>query len=184
MIYVSFGSLAVLSQAQLDELALGLEISGRPFLWVVRPDLANGLRVKYPNGFLDRLSSGKIVEWAPQEKVLSHPSVACFVSHCGWNSTLEGLNNAVPFLCWAYEVDQFHNQNYICDTWRNGLRIEAGENGIRTRREIKNKIDMLFRDYDNVKARAVALKEMAAASVGQGGSSYNNFKKFIDNLKK
>ncbi|KAI3468661.1 hypothetical protein Pfo_025324 [Paulownia fortunei] len=184
VIYVSFGSLAVFCQQQLDELALGLELSGRAFLWVVRSDLANGSRAVYPNGYLERVSKiGKIVEWAPQEKVLSHPSVACFLSHCGWNSTLEGLSMGVPFLCWPYFSDQYHNQNYICDKWEIGLRIDPDENGIRSRHEIKKKIDMLFSDH-NLKENALKLKEMCGKSVSEEGSSYKNFETFIDHLRK
>ncbi|MFS7964553.1 putative 7-deoxyloganetin glucosyltransferase [Helianthus anomalus] len=53
------------------------------------------------------------MSWAPQQKVLSHPSIACFMSHCGWNSALEGVTNRVPFLCLPYFADQFHNTTYI-----------------------------------------------------------------------
>ncbi|KAL6500451.1 hypothetical protein OROHE_025817 [Orobanche hederae] len=185
VIYVSFGSVAVLSQQHLDELALGLELSGRAFLWVVRPGLANGSQAVYPPGFLERLGEkiGKIVEWAPQEKVLSHPSVGCFLSHCGWNSTLEGLSNGVPFLCWPYFADQFHNQNYICDKWEIGLKIRPyDENGIRSRHEIKEKIDMLFSNH-NLKVNASALKEMCAESVNKGGSSNKNLQALVDHLR-
>ncbi|KAL8543527.1 hypothetical protein ACS0TY_004176 [Phlomoides rotata] len=183
VIYVSFGSLAFFSQHQLDELAQGLELSGRAFLWVVRSDLANGSRAVCPDGFLERVGEmGKIVEWAPQEKVLTHPSVACFLSHCGWNSTLEGLSKGVPFLCWPYFSDQFHNQNYICDKWEIGLRINPDENGIRLRHEIKKKIDMLFCD-DSLKVNALALKETCEKSVNEGGSSYKNFEAFIDYIR-
>ncbi|XP_057805088.1 UDP-glycosyltransferase 83A1-like [Salvia miltiorrhiza] len=185
VIYVSFGSLAVLSHHQLQELALGLELSGRPFLWVVRSNLTNdGSRVEYPEGFLGRVCSGglgKIVEWAPQERVLSHPSVGCFLSHCGWNSTLEGLAAALPFLCWPYFADQYHNQSYVCDKWKIGLRIEQDENGIRGRDEIKKKIEIVVGD-DDIKANALRLKEMATMSVAQEGSSFLNFQRFIDHL--
>lgn len=186
VIYVSFGSVAVFSQHQLDELALGLELSGRPFLWVVRSNLTNdGSRVEYPNGFLKRVSDGglgKIVAWAPQEKVLSHPSVGCFLSHCGWNSSLEGLSAGVPFLCWPYFADQHHNQNYICDKWKMGLRMEHDGDGFRPRDEIKKKIEMVFVD-DVLKENALRLKAMAAKSVVQEGSSFMNFHRFIDHLK-
>ncbi|KAK4486363.1 hypothetical protein RD792_009036 [Penstemon davidsonii] len=185
VVYISFGSLAMFSQIQLDELALGLELSGRAFLWVVRSDLANGSRAVYPDGFLKRVSTsglGKIVEWAPQERVLSHSSIACFVSHCGWNSTIEGLSMGVPFLCWPYFSDQFHNQSYICDKWEIGLRIDCDENGIRTRDEIKTKIDVLLSDDGYFKGNALRLKEMAVKSVSEFGSSYNNFMTFIDQI--
>ncbi|XP_073159083.1 UDP-glycosyltransferase 83A1-like [Henckelia pumila] len=186
VIYVSFGSIAVFSQQQLDELALGLELSGRPFLWIVRSDIANGARAEYPTGFLERIGCGigKIVEWAPQEKVLSHSSVACFLTHCGWNSTMEGVSMGVPFLCWPYFADQFHNQNYVCDKWKIGLRICADENGIRSRYEIKNKIQMVTGDVD-LRSNALKMKELALKSSGsEEGSSLKNFEKFVDHLKK
>ncbi|KAL0442117.1 UNVERIFIED_CONTAM: UDP-glycosyltransferase 83A1 [Sesamum radiatum] len=183
VVYVSFGSSTVFSQNQVDELALGLELSGRPFLWVVRRDLANGCQVEYPTGFMERVAGiGKIIEWAPQEKVLSHPSIACFLSHCGWNSILEGLSRGVPFLCWPYFADQFYNQKYICDKWKIGLRIDVDENGIRTRNEIKMKIEMLLSN-DDLKANTVKLKKMVEESVDQGGTSFQNFGNFIDHLK-
>nr|GEY43716.1 UDP-glycosyltransferase 83A1-like [Tanacetum cinerariifolium] len=98
VIYIAFGSFTIFDQTQFEELALGLELTNRPFLWVVRPGITKETTATYPDGFMDRIhSQGKIVDWAPQQKVLAHPSVACFLSHCGWNSTLEGVNNGVPF---------------------------------------------------------------------------------------
>ncbi|KAH6761003.1 hypothetical protein C2S51_017952 [Perilla frutescens var. frutescens] len=186
VIYVSFGSFAAFSQQQLEELAMGLELSGRAFLWVVRRDLADGSPFVYPGGFLERVSElGKIVEWAPQNEVLSHPSVGCFVSHCGWNSTLEGVSKGVPFLCWSYFADQFHNESIIRDVWETGLRINFDENGsiMRSKHEIKKKIDMLFSD-NKLKENALKLKEMCAKSTCEGGTSYMNFEMFIDSLNK
>ncbi|KAL0342495.1 UNVERIFIED_CONTAM: UDP-glycosyltransferase 83A1 [Sesamum calycinum] len=183
VVYISFGSLAVFSQHQLDELALGLELSGQPFLWVVRSDLANGSQAEYPKGFMERVAGiGKIVEWAPQEKVLSHPSIACFSITLWVELNIGGLSRGVPFLCWPYFADQFYNQKYICEKWKIGLRIDVDENGIRTRNEIKTKIEMLLSD-DDLKANAVKLKEMVEESVDQGGSSFKNFGNFIDHLK-
>ncbi|KAG6389247.1 hypothetical protein SASPL_150712 [Salvia splendens] len=180
VVYVSFGSSGVFSQQQLDELALGLELSGRAFLCVIRPGLVNGSPVVYPPGF--RTGLGKIVEWAPQNRVLPHPSIGCFVSHCGWNSTTEGVTNGVPFLCWPHFGDQFHNERYICEKWGIGLKIDFNEDGIiRSRYEIKNKIDMIFSD-NKFKENALKLKEMCGESVGDGGTSCINLKKFIDHL--
>ncbi|XP_028080788.1 UDP-glycosyltransferase 83A1-like [Camellia sinensis] len=92
-------SFTVFDYNKFQELALGIELTNRPFLWVVRPDLNHdhGKDLNhdhaFPNGFRDR---------AP-----SHPSVACFLSHCGWNFIIEGVSNGVPFLCWPYFADQF-----------------------------------------------------------------------------
>ena len=182
-IYVAFGSMATSNQHQFNELALGLELVGRPFLWVVRSDFTDGISVaEYPDGFIERVAQhGKIVSWAPQEEVLAHPSVACFISHCGWNSTMDGMAMGVPFLCWPFFTDQFLNQNYICNKWKVGLELKPDENGFVSRHEIKEKIEILVSD-EGIKANSVKLKEMARNSVSEGGSSCKNFKTFIEDI--
>ncbi|GAA0175861.1 glycosyltransferase [Lithospermum erythrorhizon] len=137
----------------------------------------------YPEGFLERVADqGKIVEWAPQEKVLAHPAIACFLTHCGWSSVTESLSRGVPFLCWPSFGDQFHNQSYINDVWKAGLQLDLDENGSRSRDEIKNKILLLLSD-GNFKENALKLKKMAEQTIGPDGSSFKNFEKFIMFLK-
>ncbi|WOH13365.1 hypothetical protein DCAR_0832875 [Daucus carota subsp. sativus] len=177
VIYAAFGSFTIFDQTQFQELALGLQLTNKPFLWVLRPGMTN--EEAFRKEFEGRIGfRGKIVSWAPQEKVLSHPSIACFMSHCGWNSTTEGLSNGVPFLCWPYIVDQFLNETYICDVWKVGLGFERDGAGIITKEEIKNKVEQLVGDL-NYKARAVDLKEKIANSV-QDGSSFKNFGNIIE----
>ncbi|XP_021286886.1 UDP-glycosyltransferase 83A1-like [Herrania umbratica] len=183
VIYVALGSTTILSPQQVDELALGLELTGLPFLWVVRSNLTDGSTVKFPEGFINRVAGrGKLVEWAPQEKVLAHHSIACFLSHCGWNSTLEGLSTGIPFLCWPYFADQFHNRSYICDVWKIGLALAKDENGVITRNEMSTKIKILL-SSDGIKANALHLKEVARKSVSERGSSFKNFKSFIEQIQ-
>ena len=184
VIYAAFGSHTIFNRTQFQELALGLELSNMPFLWVVRPDSSGDEKNEsYPEGFQERVGNrGRIVGWAPQRKVLGHPSVACFVSHCGWNSTVEGVSNGVPFLCWPYFADQFMNGTYICDVWKVGLGFDPDENGILTREEIKDKVGQLVGDK-TFRSRALNLKEKAIGSVNEGGASYNNFRKFVEWLK-
>ncbi|THG20315.1 hypothetical protein TEA_029450 [Camellia sinensis var. sinensis] len=183
VIYVAFGSFTVFDNIQFQQLALGLEHTNRPFLWVVRPDIADENNDAYPEGFKERVATrGRMVGWAPQQKVLNHPSVACFLSHCGWNSTMEGLSNGIPFLCWPYFADQFLNQSYICDVWKVGLGFNCDESGIIKQGEIRDKVEQLLNDK-TIKARALDLKEVAAKSVKEGGCSHNNFNNFIEWLK-
>ncbi|KAL6911412.1 hypothetical protein ACP4OV_000217 [Aristida adscensionis] len=183
VVYVAFGSLAVMSPAQLEELALGLEASGRPFLWVVRPGLAG----KLPTAFTDlaaRHGRGKVVEWAPQDRVLAHPAVGCFLTHCGWNSTLESIRNAVPMLCWPYFTDQFSNQTYICDIWMVGLRVEPSETqGTVTKETIMERIESVLGD-SGIKERVERLKEFAEKSMSGEGRSLKNLDAFIESLRK
>ncbi|EXB38094.1 UDP-glycosyltransferase 83A1 [Morus notabilis] len=183
VVYIAFGSSTILEPTQFVELALGLELSNRPFLWVVRTDNND-----FPNGFLERVANntttnrGMVVKWAPQEKVLGHSSVGCFVSHCGWNSTVEGVSSGVPFLCWPYFADQFVNQSYVCDVWRVGLGFDRDENGVITRDEIRSKVERVMCD-EEIKGMALELKKMAENSVKEGGSSTTNFKAFVEWIK-
>lgn len=180
VVYVAFGSSTICNPTQFHELALGLELCNRPFLWVVRPDLTDGT---YPKEFHERVASrGRVVEWAAQQKILSHPSVACFISHCGWNSTLEGVSNGISFLCWPYFADQFLNRTYICDFWKVGLGLESDERGIVTREEIISKVEQLLGD-EELKARAMDMKNTVNTGIKNGGLSHNNLENFIEWLK-
>ncbi|KAK9052478.1 hypothetical protein SSX86_029107 [Deinandra increscens subsp. villosa] len=180
VVYIAFGSFTIFNKTQFEELALGLELSNKPFLWVVRPGMTKETTLDYPDGFMERVSSrGRIVSWAPQQKVLTHPSVACFVSHCGWNSTLEGVTNGLPFLCWPYFADQFHNEAYICDIWKTGLRLDKDEAGIITRGEIKSKVEELMSD-ETFGVKAKYIKENVTNGVRKGGCSHKNLDNFIE----
>ncbi|TYI55497.1 hypothetical protein E1A91_D11G146100v1 [Gossypium mustelinum] len=183
VIYVAFGSSTVFDEIQFQELALGLELTKKPFLRVVREDIIKGKHQFYPQGFKERVSNqGKIVCWAPQVAVLGHSSIACFISHCGWNSTIEGVSNGVPFLCWPYFFDQFLNESYIYDIWKVGLKLERDERGTIRKEEIRTKVEQVVGD-ENFKTRAVELKQMVTKSVGEGGNSDKTFKNFVDWLK-
>ncbi|RLN12804.1 UDP-glycosyltransferase 83A1-like [Panicum miliaceum] len=185
VVYVAFGSFTMFDTRQFQELALGLELCGRPFLWVVRPDFVHGDVHDFPQGFLDRVSAsgrGMMVAWSPQQRVLAHPAVACFVSHCGWNSTMEGVRNGVPFLAWPYFADQFVNQVYICDVWKVGLRAQADESGVMTKEHIASRVEELMSGA-SMRNRVEAMKKVALESLKEGGSSHDNFEMFVQAMK-
>ncbi|XP_031491403.1 UDP-glycosyltransferase 83A1-like [Nymphaea colorata] len=183
VIYVSLGSITMLNQRQIDELALGLELTGRPFLWVCRPGVMEKEDALYPEGFVDRISThGLVVAWAPQQEVLAHPSVACFLTHCGWNSTMEGLSNGVPMLCWPYIGDQFQNQSYIVHIWKVGLSLTQGCDELVTKEEIKSKLEALLSDH-GIKERVVELKKQGEMIMMEGGESFRRFHDFLSVIK-
>ncbi|KAI3989288.1 hypothetical protein MKX01_004837 [Papaver californicum] len=92
VIYIALGTEAALSQEQVNELAIGLESAGLPFFWVLRKPLNNSEQ-SLTLGFEDRTSGRGLVymKWAPQVKILGHPSIGGFLTHCGYNSVIEGL---------------------------------------------------------------------------------------------
>ncbi|XP_028769695.1 UDP-glycosyltransferase 83A1-like [Neltuma alba] len=181
VIYVAFGSFTEFNTSQFQELALGLELTQRPFLWVVREnDKGKDSKLTYPDGFEGK--NGKIVNWAPQHDVLSHPAIACFVSHCGWISVMEGLINGVPFLCWPYFGDHFFDKTCVCDAWKVGLGFDFDDQGLISRHEIKRKVDMLLED-ESLRERSMKLKKIISNNLTDGGISFENLAKFVEWVK-
>ncbi|KAL4188543.1 hypothetical protein AMTRI_Chr08g160790 [Amborella trichopoda] len=178
VVYTSFGSIAGLDSSQVMEIAWGLANSGRPFLWVVRSDLVNGLNTAgLPSGFMDQVGScGRVVEWAPQKKVLAHRAVGAFWTHCGWNSTLESICAGVPMACWPQFSDQRVNSRLICHVWGVGAEmrreVERGEVEMVVRR-------LLEREGEEMRERASELKKVVEKSLGKGGSSYDALESLI-----
>ncbi|KAJ3673841.1 hypothetical protein LUZ60_005833 [Juncus effusus] len=105
----------------------------------------------------------------PIEQVLAHSSIACFISHCGWNSTLDGIKNGVPFLCWPFIVDQFAIQNYICDVFEVGLKLVKSEDEIVKKEHICSRFSELMMD-EKTKMRGNEMKTMAKKSISKGAT--------------
>ncbi|CAN1151868.1 UDP-glycosyltransferase 83A1 [Linum perenne] len=182
VIYIAFGSTTKFNQAQVKELALGLELMGRPFLWVVRSDLIDDGNDDMGTLFREKLGSmGKLVEWAPQEKVLAHPSIACFLTHSGWNSVVEGISFGVPMLCLPYRGDHYYIRTCVCYGWKVGLELNPDETGIVTRDEVKSKVEQLLSDA-SIKANALKWKELAQANVRKGGLSNKRLEEFVSKM--
>ncbi|KAK4363447.1 hypothetical protein RND71_018688 [Anisodus tanguticus] len=123
VIYVSFGSLAVVSRKEILEFWHGLMNSKVKFLWVMRPNMLKG--VESHDQFMKELvegckGTGYIVSWAPQKIVLAHPSVGGFLTHSGWNSTLESVTEGKPMICWPQYVDQRVTSRLVNEFWNIG----------------------------------------------------------------
>ncbi|KAK4415130.1 Linamarin synthase 2 [Sesamum alatum] len=178
VIYVNYGSVTLISEQHLEEFAWGLAYSKHPFLWIVRPDIAMGKSAVLPQEFFEETKDRCLLtSWCPQEEVLCHPSVAVFLSHCGWNSTLESLSAGVPMLCWPFFAEQQTNCRYTCMEWEIGVEVDH---------EVKREeIAMVVRDVmegekgKKMKAKASEWKEKAKEATRIGGSSYDDFDRFV-----
>ncbi|KAI5081916.1 hypothetical protein GOP47_0001659 [Adiantum capillus-veneris] len=125
VLYISVGSIVHLAAEQVEEVAAGVEASGHPFLWVLRVDVDAATLAKL-EGFKEiTRHRGLVLSWAPQLLVLSHQSVTAFLTHCGWNSVLEGISGGVPMLAWPGGFsEQQMNAKYMTDVWRVALSFE------------------------------------------------------------
>ncbi|KAL6629622.1 hypothetical protein ACP70R_029387 [Stipagrostis hirtigluma subsp. patula] len=188
--YVSFGSAGALSVKQTAELAAGLEATGYRFLWVVRMPNLDGDHVDdvgttrrdednplawLPEGFLERTSSRglAVASWAPQVRVLSHPATAVFVSHCGWNSTLESVAAGVPMVAWPLYAEQRMNAVVLSENVGVALRLREGADGLIAREEIAAAVTELMEGEKGraVRRRAEDLQRSAAQAWAPNGSS-------------
>ncbi|GJT34857.1 UDP-glycosyltransferase 91D1-like protein [Tanacetum coccineum] len=109
----------MVSKTELRELALGLELSGLPFIWALRKPAgsAESDSMELPDGFLERTRNQGIVwtTWVPQLKILSHESIGGFLTHCGWGSIVEGLMFGHPLIMLPFLVDQGLNARVLVD---------------------------------------------------------------------
>ncbi|PWA87511.1 UDP-glucosyl transferase 74B1 [Artemisia annua] len=185
--FISFGSMVSLSQQEMEEIAWGLQDSEHYFLWVVR----DSDKHKLPKGFLELTTKdqekGMIVNWCNQLEMLAHDSVGCFVTHCGWNSTLEGLSLGVPMVGVPKWADQLTDAKFIKDVWRVGVRAKAdGVTGIVTREELVTCLNEVMSDGEKglvIKKNARKWRELAKEAISEGGSSDKAIDEFVVALK-
>ncbi|CAI9781976.1 unnamed protein product [Fraxinus pennsylvanica] len=187
VVYVSFGSLLRLPKVQMEEIAKGLLECGRPFLWVIR--VKENLEEEKDDDKLSCLEGleklGKIVPWCSQLEVLTHPSLGCFVTHCGWNSTLECIACGVPVVAFPHWADQGTNAKLMQDVWRTGLRVNPREDGTVESAEIKRCIETIMdggEKSQELRENARNWKNSAREAMQEDGSSTKNLKAFVEEL--
>ncbi|XP_057954865.1 7-deoxyloganetin glucosyltransferase-like [Malania oleifera] len=179
VLYVNFGSITVMTPEQLIEFAWGLANCNLPFLWVIRPDLAVGESAIPPPEFeAETKGRGLIVSWCPQEEVLNHASIGGFLTHSGWNSTLESLAGGVPMMCWPFFADQPTNCRYACGEWGIGMEIDS----VVKRGEVEKLVRELMggEKGKEMKKRVMEWKELAQAAAASTGSSSLNLDKLVN----
>ncbi|KAM3372827.1 hypothetical protein ACQJBY_019625 [Aegilops geniculata] len=170
VVLVSYGTVSNYDATRLEELGSGLCNSGKPFLWVVRSNeahkLSEELKKKCEN-------SGLVVEWCPQLEVLSHKAIGCFVTHCGWNSTLEAIVSGVPLVGIPHWADQPTISKYVETVWGMGVRARKGDKGWVKRMEVERCIrEVMDGDRkDEYKRNAAKWMQKAKDAMQEGGSS-------------
>lgn len=199
VLFISFGSGGTLSYDQLIELALGLEMSGQ-FLWVARAPNDNSSNAAFfsvesqndplsflPKGFLNRTKGQGIVvsSWAPQTKILAHGSTGGFLSHCGWNSTLESVVHGVPLIAWPLYAEQKMNAIMLAKGLKVALRPKVNQNGIVERDEIGKVVKSLIEGEEGkkVRSRMKEVKDAATKVLREDGSSTKSLSELVKKWK-
>jgi hypothetical protein len=183
VIYLSFGTQAHVSDAQLHEILQGLLLSGHPFLWAVRSDTwLPPADVAGPDGLVVR-------GWVPQRSVLAHESVAGFVSHCGWNSAMESLAEGKPVLAWPMIAEQHLNARHVANVIGVGVRMDVkdGMEGVVGRDEVAEKVRQLMdaesKEGKRMREKAAWAQQAAMSAVSVGGTSAVALEKLLEELQ-
>ncbi|XP_058743040.1 anthocyanidin 3-O-glucosyltransferase 2-like [Vicia villosa] len=201
VVFLCFGTRGSFHDDQIKEIALAIENSGTRFIWSVRKPSPKGTMVApsdyplsdlnsvLPKGFLDRtIDIGKIISWAPQTEILAHPATGGFVSHCGWNSTLESINFGVPIAAWPLYAEQPSNAFQLVYELKMGVEIAldykvvlSGEsNYLVTADKIERGIRNVLDKDGEVKKKVKEMSEKSKKTLLEGGSSYIYVSRLID----
>ncbi|KAL9665482.1 hypothetical protein QQ045_020902 [Rhodiola kirilowii] len=189
VLFVAFGSGGTLSARQMIELAWGLEFSEQRFIWVVRlpvtSDESTDVSHYMPDGFLNRTRKlGLVVnDWASQREILSHRSVGGFLTHCGWNSSLESIVNGVPMVAWPLYAEQRMNATMLVEEMKVAVRPATlpAEQVVVDREEVKMLITKIMSIEGNEqRGRVKELKRSAEEAVRVGGSSWAALNKMLE----
>lgn len=202
VVYVSFGSAGCIPPAQLLQLGMALVSCPWPVMWVLRgadslpDDVKEWLRENTD-------ADGKCLVvrgWAPQVAILEHPAVGGFMTHCGWGSTLESVAAGVPMVTWPLFAEQFVNEKLIVDVLGIGVSVgvtKPTENVLTAGKlgsgeamaaevgaeQVKRALERLMdggSEGEEMRRKALELKEKANVALQEGGSSYSNLEKLIE----
>lgn len=185
VLYVCFGSQAELTASQLNELGSGLMSSRHHFIWVVRKDS--------PEIWLESGDSSEnykkrliIRGWAPQVRILNHESVGGFLTHCGWNSVLECVSAGKPMVTWPVFADQPFNETLVVNELKIGVGAgAAGIGALVTSEAIADAVERVMgggKEAMEMRRRAEKLGEEARGAMKEGGSSWMDVNRFIEDL--
>ncbi|GLU10076.1 hypothetical protein SLE2022_269020 [Rubroshorea leprosula] len=188
--FVALGTEVTLSPELSRELASGIEKSGLPFLWVVknRPFIEGEMSqdILLP-GFEERVSDRGLMfrGWAPQMKILAHPSIGGFLTHCGWSSTIEALSLGLPLILFSGASADMGLIARLLHEKRVGLEIERNEvDGSFTSDTVAKviRVVMVEKEGEPIRANAWAMKEICG-NIELGKKHLSQFSRYLENYK-
>ncbi|XP_021864452.1 anthocyanidin-3-O-glucoside rhamnosyltransferase-like [Spinacia oleracea] len=177
VIYCSFGSETYLNDAQIQELTLGLELTGLPFILVLNfgtsnsTDAHNKLEASLPEGFRERIKDRGVLHtgWVQQQNILAHRSIGCFLTHAGFSSVIEGIVNDCQLAFLPLKADQFMIAKLFSGDLKAGVEVNRrDEDGSFAKEDIFEAIKTIMVDTDKEPSRSIR-------------ENHSNWRKFLMN---
>ncbi|XP_021731291.1 UDP-glycosyltransferase 79B7-like [Chenopodium quinoa] len=187
VVFCVFGSQVILDVAQFQELLLGFEMTNLPFLAAFKPPTGYAtVEEAFPDGFAKRVGDRGVVTgaWVQQQQILAHPSVGCFVSHCGSGSIWEGMLSKNQIVL----MPQLHEQVLFTKIFTTELKVavevDRGEDGIWVSRESLCKaIKSVMDESCEISGLIKKNHEICRQKLGQPGLMSGYFDKFVKDLQ-
>ncbi|XVF84399.1 hypothetical protein PTKIN_Ptkin17bG0033900 [Pterospermum kingtungense] len=196
VVYVGFGTQIIFTKPQMEAVALALEESGVRFIWAVTEpkkdtkigdddddDMDHNV---VPQGFEERVGGrGLVIKgWTPQSAILEHRAVGSYLTHCGWNSALEGLLGRVLLLAWPMQADHYDNTKLLADELGVAIRVCEGLDTVPD----ATKLAKILSDSVNMerpeRVRAMKLRQAAFVAIQKGGSSDKALDGLVETLSR
>lgn len=186
IVYCAFGSQINLEKDQFQELLLRFELSGLPFLVALKtPRGCESVEEALPEGFEERVKGRGVVSrgWVQQLLILKHPSVGCFVNHCGFGSMWESLMSDKQIVLVPQLGDQVLNTKLLVEELGVAVEVERGGNGWVSKESLSKAIKLVMDGDSEVGAR-VKKNHMEWKKTGGSPNLMNGYMdRFVQNLQ-
>ncbi|KAF2574398.1 hypothetical protein F2Q70_00004891 [Brassica cretica] len=186
VVFCAFGSQPVVDKIdQFQELCLGLEATGLPFLVAIKPPSGvSTVEEALPEGFQERVRGRGVVYggWVQQPMILDHPSVGCFVSHCGFGSTWESLMSDCQMVLVPQHGEQILNARLMAEEMEVAVEVEREENGWFSRRSLEDAVKSVMGEVSEVGEKVRKNHDKWRCVLSDSGFADGYISKFEQNL--
>lgn len=186
VVFCAFGSQINLEKDQFQEILLGFELSGYPFLIALKaPKGCESVEEAIPEGFKERVKGRGVISrgWVQQLLILKHSSLGCFVNHCGFGSMWESVMSNKQIVLVPLLGDQILNTKLLVEELEMAIEVQRGENGWVSKEELSKAIKLVMDEDSEVGAKVKRNHIKWKDSTGSPKLMNSYIDRFVQNLQ-